>query len=205
MARPDTLDITEDAYARLEPVAATDEANGWHLLIFLQAIGEMFRKVEELVRATDGYDARSQILDVDRAPDWWLPNLAQFVGVSLIAGSTPTEQRERIKSTDGFKRGTVAALQASVAATLTGTRYVGVVERAGGDPYALQISTRAPETPNAAATLAAAMAQKPAGLILTQTVIAGITWGEMETRNPTSTWLQVEAQFATYADAEAVA
>lgn len=204
MTRPDTLAIADDAYAKLEPVAAGDEGRGWHLLLFIEALGEMFRKVEELTRSVDGLPARSQILDVDRAPDWWLPNLAQFVGVRLIAGSTVAEQRERIRSTDGFKRGTVAAMVAAIKPTLTGTQYVGVVERAGGDAYTLQISTRSAETPNAAATAAAAMAQKPAGLVLTQTVIAGVTWGEMEVRNPAATWSQVENQFATYAAAEAV-
>jgi hypothetical protein len=61
-------------------------------------------------------------------------------------------------------------MQAAVAATLTGSQSVSVLERVGGDPYALTVVVRTSETPDSAATLAAAMTQKPIGLILTLVV-----------------------------------
>jgi hypothetical protein len=205
--RPTVTRFAEDTYQRLGPAADAvggDEARGWHLLHFTHALALMFRRVEDLVRSDDGSLPWRNAVDVDRAATQDLPFVGQLVGSRPIAGDTDAQARTRIHNVSGIKRGRVSALVSAVQAVLTGTKYVGVVERAGGNAYALQISTRSTETPDTASALARAIAAKPAGLTLTFTVTATVTWGEMETRNPAAAWSAVENQFATYAAAEAV-
>lgn len=55
----------------------------------------------------------SQILDIDRCPEYALPWLAQFVGVRLLPGSTLNLVEKQTKITDrsSFQRGTVASIK----------------------------------------------------------------------------------------------
>jgi hypothetical protein len=207
MARPVVSRFAEDTYKRLGPAADAiggDELRGWHLLHFTYALALMFKRVEDLVRSNDGSPPWRNAVDVNTAATQDLPFVGQLFGSRPIAGDTDAQARTRIRSVSGFKRGTTAAQLAAVQAVLTGTKYVALVERAGGNAYALQVSTRAAETPDVALATARSIAAKPAGLTLTFVATASVTWGEMEIRNSAATWLAVEAQFATYADAEAV-
>src|SRR5437764_7240325 len=119
----------------------------------------MYQLVEDLVRDTLDGPGWSALVDLDRCPDVALPWLAQLVGVRLLPGSTPDEQRARIASTDGFRRGTRDAMIAAARATLTGAGTVILRER-DGDPvaepidyaYRLTAITYADETPDASAT-----------------------------------------------------
>jgi len=201
MARPATTDLGEAVYARLEPVATQDEALGWPLLTYVQALAEMGREVEELVRG--GEQAWDPLLDVDLSPDWNLPYRAQFVGVRVTPGATPAQARAQIKGVGGFKRGTPAAMIEAVKATLTGTKYVGLIER-DGDAWHITVTTRSSETPNPSATLAAAVSQKAAGLVLNVVNTATITYAESEVRWGALPAANVEALFTTGNDAEAV-
>lgn len=204
MPRPATTALGEATYSRLEPVSHQDEALGWPLLTFVQALAEMLRQVEELVRPADpSRQAWDPLLDVDLAPDWHLPYIGQFVGVRVTPGGTPAQWRAQIKGVTGFKRGTPAAMIAAVQATLTGTKYVALIER-DGDQDHITVTTRAAETPNSAASLAAAVSQKAAGLILTFISTATITYTEAEVRWGALPAANVEALFTTGNSAEAV-
>lgn len=159
-------------YVMLAPVARNDEETGWSLLILCNAIGEMFQLLDDWLRDTPDGPGWSILLDLDRSPPEALPWLAQFVGVRLLAGSTAAEQRTRIASTDGFRRGTPAAMRAAAEATLTGSRTVVFRER-NGDPaitpdyaYYLDVTTYDDQTPDPAATELALLAQKPGGIVL---------------------------------------
>lgn len=164
---PATTPNADEVYAKLAPVAITDADLGYPLLHFIVALSRMFVKVEELARSSDpDLPAWSQALDVDRVPDYGLAFLGQFVGVRLIAGDTAAASRLRIKSTDGFKRGTPAALISAVQATLTGTKRVRLTERTSS-AYTELVVTDPAETPNPTATGIAAQAAKAAGLVLT--------------------------------------
>jgi hypothetical protein len=57
--------------------------------------------------------------------------------------------------------------------TLIGARYANVLERVGGNAYALTLVTRPSETPDPARTYAAALTQKPLGMSLTHTLVEG--------------------------------
>jgi hypothetical protein len=132
----DLTALGEAIYARLGPVAVQDEALGWPLLTLVQALAEMARQVEELVRPADiARHAWDPLLDVDLSPDWNLPYLGQFVGVRVTPGATPAQARAQIKAEGGFQRGTPAAMVAAVRATLVGTQYVFLKERDGDEDH----------------------------------------------------------------------
>ena len=196
MARPATTALGEAVYARLGPVAAQDESLGWPLLTFVQALCEMGRQVEELVRG--GEQAYDPLLDVDLSPDWNLPYIGQFVGVRVTPGATPTQARAQIKGVGGFKRGTPAAMAEAVRATLTGSQYVFVRER-DGDQDHITVVTRTADTPNPAATLAAARSQKAAGLILSAVQTTVRTYTENKASQPT--YAARTSAYANYAAA----
>lgn len=186
-------------YDALAPLAAADATVGWALLILCNGIGLMFELVEEWVRDNPDGPGWSLLMDLDRCPDEALPWLGQFVGVRLLPDSTPAQQRARIASTDGFKRGTRQALIGAATATLTGRRTVLFRER-DGDPYVLGVQTYTDQTPNPAATQSALVAQKPGGLVLNYTVTGGQTWQQV--RDNHATWQSVKN---AYIDWQAVA
>jgi hypothetical protein len=112
----------------------------------------------------------------EHAPLWVLPWLANLVGV--VWHGAPTEDlRALILDRPAFRRGTTAAIVEAARATLTGSRYVFVVER-DTSPWRLTVVTLSSETPDAAETYRQMLRQKPFGIVLTHTVAAGKTWAE---------------------------
>lgn len=185
--RPVVGSVAEHVYSSLEPGGFTsdDEANDWALLHYVHALTLPIQLIYDWAGEdeTDLSASRafltgpvhpgwSKLLDLDRCPDAVLPWLAQFVGVRLLPGSTPAEQRDRIRSTDGFKRGSIGAIKGAPLPHLTGTKFVQVRERFkptdpnGDHAYQLYVATKPAETIDAAAVLAALLAQKPAGIVL---------------------------------------
>jgi threonine dehydrogenase-like Zn-dependent dehydrogenase len=157
----------------------------------------MFQPVADVARDTPAGPGWSAVLDLGRCPDAWLPWLAQFVGVTVIAGSTPNAMRERIASTDGFKRGTPEAIRGAAQATLTGNRTVTFRERDANSPdppYTLEVVTLTGETPNPAATRAAIVAQKPGGIVLNYRTVEGQDWQAVQAK----TWRQARTTYASW-------
>jgi Phage tail protein (Tail_P2_I) len=193
---PDTF--ADRLYGMMRPLAGADGQTGYSLLILCNAIGIDYQLVEDWVRDVDPQTPGwSLLLDVNRCPPEALPWLAQFVGVRLLPGDPDDADRVRIASTAGFRRGTVAALTAAAAATLTGNKSVFLTER-DHDPadtpdyaYYLSVVTYAGQTPDPGMTERALLAQKPGGIVLTYTVVDGQIYDQVRTR------------FATYADLRA--
>jgi hypothetical protein len=112
--------------------------------------------------------------------------------------------RARIASTDGFKRGTRAALIGAAQATLTGQKKVILRER-DHDPadtpnyaYYLTASTYANETPSPTATLKALNEQKPGAILLTYRSVSGQDWQSVKTDY--ATWALVKAHYPHWTD-----
>ena len=184
-------------YGMLAPLAQYDPSYGWALLAFVNASTLAYEQVEEWVRDTPEGPGWSLLLDVNRCPPEALGWLGQFVGVRLLKNASDEDNRDRIAATDGFKRGTPAAIKGAAQATLNGNRSVFLNER-DHDPadkpdyaYYLTVQTYAGQTPDPAATRNAILAQKPGALILTYICTAGQIYDQVRTR------------FATYADLEA--
>lgn len=164
--------FAERLYVSLAPVAKLDADNAWSLLILCDAIGQMFQLLDDLMRDSPEGPGWSVLMDLDRCPASALPWLAQLAGVRIPVGLTEEQARAWAGSTDGFKRGTAAALRGACAATLTGDKTVIFRER-NGDPaispdyaYYLDVATYDSQTPDPAATEAALLAQKPGGIVL---------------------------------------
>lgn len=56
----------------------------------------------------------SQLVDIDRCPDFALPWLGQLVGVNIPAGLSRADMVTRIKERSGFQRGTVSSLVSAI-------------------------------------------------------------------------------------------
>ena len=159
----------------LEPLAQQDPLAGWSLLIYCNAIGTAYQLVEDRVRDTPEGPGWSLLMDADRCPPEALAWLGQFAGVRIPpAVSVDADRRDWVKSTDGFSRGTAAAMIAGAKATLTGEQRLIFRERDGllygeSSPdyaYVLTAYSYATETPNPTATLNALLAQKPGAIVL---------------------------------------
>lgn len=182
MPSPALSSFAADLYARLAPMAFDEANQNYSLANYLGGVGQMFQVVEDYGRdqLVNGKYAPgwSQLMDINRCPSSALGWLAQFVGVRLQTGLSDAAQRARIQGTDGWKRGSVGALIAAAQQYLTGSQTVLIRER---DPaacalqpaYGLTIITRTSETPDSAAVLKALLLQKPGGIILVYTVLAG--------------------------------
>lgn len=199
---PPPLDSFADAlYDALLPLAWQDAAVGFHLAYFCGSIGTMFQAVADVARDDEDGPGWSAVVDVNRCPDAWLGWLAQFVGVSLVPGTTPDEQRTRILSTDGFRRGTVEAIRSAAQLHLTDSRAVIFTERFGGDAYVLAIRTLLLETPDPAVTRADILAAKPAGIVLDYSTQTGQTYDAVNVAY--ASYAVVIATFDTYEDLRA--
>lgn len=201
-----TLTFTgQRLYDQLAPLATEDATYGWALAHFCAAFAAQLDEVADLSRdQDDGTIGWASLFDLDNVPAKFLPWLGLFVGVTMPGSLTAAAQRLRIRQTDGFRRGTPDAIQGAARQTLIGpdgtpdTATVFLEERIGGDAYHLTVATLTSETPDSAATQAAILAQKPAGLVLTYSTVTG---GDFLTLRDTHTdFADVKATFATFAD-----
>lgn len=183
--------VGDELYEAVAPLATVDASYGYALRAYTRALGSMLEEVNWYASETDTMPGWARLVDLDTTPEKALGWLAQLVGVTLDPALDDTAQRARIRATDGFNRGTYAAIAGAAQQYLTGMRRVILVERVGGDPYALTLITYTSETPDSAKVLAAVTAQKPAGIILTYSVLTG------------QTFAQLKANYATFAAAKA--
>lgn len=157
----------------------------------------------------NGEPGWSVILDADRAPVAWLPWLAQFAGVRMIPGLTEDAMRLRIKSTDGFKRGTRKAIEAAARQFLIGpdgtpdSATVDVIER-HGSAYRFTVTVHEAEVPpgvTAEQIFAAVKEQKPGGLVLNPISIVG---GDdyLTLRDENASYTAVRTRYIDYDDVE---
>lgn len=163
--------LVQQTYDSLGPWARADESGD--LLAYIRSLMEPLTSVDDVVRDTDDHVGWGTLMDVDVAPSWALPWLAQFVGVTHARGLDDTSQRIRIKEASGFQRGTPAAIIGAAKQHLTGTRRVELFEREGS-AWNFRVRTYQSETPNPQKVIDAVNAVKPAGLVFTFEVQAGV-------------------------------
>lgn len=172
--------VAQEVYEALTPGwTARDDGQ---LLDFVEAITQPLETVWEIVQSD--FDL---LFQVDDAPPEVLDYIAQFAGVTYPVGSDDATKRTAITAHAGFARGRPASIAAEAQMTLTGSKTVVIREREGG-PYRLQVRTVLDETPDEAATLAAILRQKPAGILLDYEAISGRDYADLA------------GDFATYAD-----
>lgn len=197
MATPALTFTGEALYEALAPLAAEDEDHGYALAHYSGAQATMLDQVADWSRdQDDGTPGWAILMDPDRCPPEALDWLAQFVGVRFPFAMDPATKRARIKSTDGFKRGTPAAVRAAAQQFLTGSKTVYMTERWGGNAYAVRIATLASETPNPTLVTAALMDQKPGGILLTYQTVTGQDFNAL--RDTHTDFADVTATFVTF-------
>lgn len=168
MTPPTVPNPAGDWYDELQVAQPGDDQRGYPLLLLLGALAKPFEQLHDLVRDTDTGAGWSALFDPERAPSWALPWLAQAYG-NDARGRTDEQIRFEARTLPRFQRGTPAAIIAAAAATLTGDKVVRLLERDDSE-YHFTVITRTAETPDAAATLSAITAQKPAGLMFDHVV-----------------------------------
>lgn len=200
--RPVVSAAAEELYADLGTWAARDgEATGWALLLKCEALVGSLQLVYDLARDTDdGHPGWSGVLDIDRAPDFVLPWLAQFPGVVVPSDAPPATTRELIRTRPARARGRPATIIAAAQSTLLGSRRVHLLER-DTSAYHFTVQTYEVQTPAPAATLAAIEAACPGGLQFTHEVLAGASYAEVDAATG-PTYADREATFPTFADVE---
>lgn len=159
------MPIADQLLEELEPILTTDFEQ------YLAAIVAMFAEVEQYTLDTDDGDGWSILLDVDRCPAKALPFLGQMIGVDVPVGMAEADARALIRDRPQWRRGTPSRMIEVAQATLTGSKFVDLIERSAAacpaDPaYGVTVVTRTSETTDPAVTLAALLAAKPAGLVL---------------------------------------
>lgn len=159
--------VAAAVYAQLRPLARDDETYGWPLAHYVAAKYKPLEDVASWVRDSDDGPGYSVLLDIDRCPAIALPWLAQFKGVVIPDGLSESEQRAWIRSAEGQHRGTTDALVRAGQRHLTGTRSVRVLERVGGNAYAITALVRTSECADLAVTTADFMSAKRIGIVLT--------------------------------------
>lgn len=151
MAAPVPDSVAAEILDALTPMlyADADAPQNNALAIFVNALCEpTLQEVEDYASddPTTGAIGYSAWVDIDRAPDKALPWLAQFVGVKLTGGLTPTQQRQQIEDLANLNRATLPAFVAAAKPFLTGTKAVILRERFGS-AYRLSVVTYLSQTP----------------------------------------------------------
>jgi hypothetical protein len=200
LPRPVVSQEAEDLYAALGPWSKADTDNAfWYLLDLCEAVAGRLTAIEAVIRDDPNTDdpGWSIVMDVDRAPPAWLAWLAQFGGVRLDPALDDAAQRVRIKSTDGFKRGTPSAIAAAAQQYLIGTKSVFITERTGS-AYRFTVATLVAETPNLANVSAALLKAKPAGLVMSVVSITGADYTSV--LNTHASYDDVKATFVNWTE-----
>lgn len=128
--------------------------------------------LDQLLEPTDrGW---SRIYDVDETPA--PATLGAATGTPIPSGLTLEQQRTYLREQPGRRRGSAASIIAAARAAAPG-RQVDLFER-NGSPWQLEVRlTGGPaDAPTIAAVTAAVQRQKPVGIILTVTVVAGASY-----------------------------
>jgi hypothetical protein len=188
----------------MEPWAAYDsDQTGWALAWLCWASGDILSDPYDFTQL--GWDDAD---DPDTTPIWFLPHLAMKNGVRLIPnGLTEEQQRARVRSTDGLRRGTPDAIIGAARQYLSDPVNATVIllERTnpddpGDQPYHYTVITYTDETPDSDLVEAALLEQKPVGHILHYLVIGSWTYLVLAGDYDEQDYDDLAGDYPTYAD-----
>lgn len=173
--------LGERLYGALEPINSEDAAGGYGTAILLHAIAAMFQEADTLGGDVIDGPGWTSLLDTARIHEKGLPWLAQFVGVTEddLRPLAVNNQRALLLDRPHFRRGTTLSIVAALQATLTGEKTVLVRERYPS-AWKLSIRTVTGQTPSTSASLAAILTQKPAGITLDYSAVAGQDYQDLK-------------------------
>jgi hypothetical protein len=195
------MSVAEDLVAALYPW--TEQSPD--LADLATAIGSMWNHVE-LYSAdqSDGTPGWCILFDPATCPTEALPFLAQLVGEKLKAGLDDADSRAWINDKPNSRRGSPFAIGSAAQRTLTGAKtvmlYESTLPSGGADAMNdnLVVYTLANETPNQNQVFQDLLTVVPADMVVTLVVLAGATWGSVDSSY--GTWAAVKAANATWAN-----
>jgi hypothetical protein len=151
---------------RIAPLLKNGDGSGRALCGALGAILDAGASLKAVTEDSGAFPGWTVVFDPRWEPREWLPWTAAVYGVSLVGATTEAQQRARIQDLPPQQRGTTAQMVAAVEATLApGYTPPRVIER-DGDPYYLTIVIRSADVVDLTRSQKAAVANKPAGLVL---------------------------------------
>lgn len=170
-------------------VREADTALGYPLRTWLSGVIDQYDDQANAVLA--GYD----LGDPDTTPRLWLTWLAEIGGVdtTTVDWDNLPESDKRSWLTDyaNRRRGSVPSIESVVGRTLTGGQDVQVIERDGGDVWAVRVVVRNEQVVDIDDTTAAARRETPAWLVLTVQGVDSTTWQQLT--DESLTWADVLA------------
>lgn len=215
MALPET-----DRWFNRLPQYVRDSDTSGQLRAYMSLIGDQLDDLVSRIDAAsywpldDGGEVgdTSALVDPTQAgrfgdPILHLKWISQMLGVQLNTADTLDSQIDAVRyASAGWRSGTKEALADAARSVLSGTKYVRIENHYAGDPWAVNIRTRASETPPGNAVVNAVLLKnaKPAGIVILNTYFSA-TWNDLETFRPTwdnwaDTWTNIEETNAPGSD-----
>lgn len=197
---PSSITRTGQRLFDLLPEYVRDADSRDELLRFMAAIGDAAYPVAKFIDDADpdtSASGTSEPVNPATSPAGWLPWLGWLIGVPVV-GMDTSNARWYLTRAGAQAHGSAAGIQAAVQATLTGNRYCLVTTAVGGDPWAIEVQVNSDEVVDSAATLAAAMREKPAGANLTLTSSTPVTYDDLDTAY--TTYSNMTASALTYTE-----
>jgi len=182
-----------------EYVREADATND-ELLRYMASIGDAAHPVAKFIDDADpdtSATGTSEPVNPTTAPAGWLPWLGWLMGVP-VTGLDTTSARWYLSRAGAQAHGSPEGIRAAVQATLSGTRFCQVTTAVGGDPWAIEVQVDSSEVTDSAATLAAALREKPAGANLTLTSSTPVTYDDLDTAY--TTYSNMTASALTYTE-----
>lgn len=182
-----------------------DASTGYVALRLMAALTSGLQRSSNILTLADpdtSLSGESELVKADRVPRAWLSWRGALVGVDVSALDVESARTIVAAASSARPRGSRASIATAVARTLSTPNPAPRVwaNFSETDPYRISIVTNIAQTPDPVATLQAAMAEKPAGMVLELQTVEAATWAEVEMAF--ATWADVEAAFATWADLE---
>lgn len=166
---------------------------------YIDAVASMWEQIEPFIEDDPLNDivAWQRLFDVDLAPLFALPWLAQCVGERLPVGVDEAWARNWIKLSPTWSRGTPQAIVNAIKRLLTGTAVVQFRERSRldgsyDDDY-IAVITYAEQTPDEEAVREALRRNVPADIQVDYDVISTATWALVEAGM--ADWTELQATY----------
>ena len=191
--------VAQELYTATAPLTYDEAALGFPWAAYVAALGLLIEDEMTLTGGDGDYEPWTALADPQRCPATWLGVLAQWAGLRSRSAYSEADLRSVIgPHAPGLWRGTRAALIDAVQRHLTvgGTLYFE--ERAGGDPYALNIFSYNYDTADETAIRRELQMTVPAGLLLDYEVRQGQPYGAIKQTG--YSYVQLRAQYVTYGD-----
>ena len=205
MTRPAVRVAAEQVY-RLLPdfVRAADEIEtvDYAALRYVAGAAVGLEKAADFLTIVDpdtSVTGTCELVNAAACPRPYLGWLGWLVGVNITGIADPFVRVAIGNASATQRRGSKGSIRDVVQRTLTGSQSCRIYwNLSGTEPYLLTVITFTSQTPDAVATLEAALTEKPAGMDLELQTTDGATYAEIKANFPD--YAEVKAEFPTYTD-----